>query len=280
MTSVCRRWIAAGLAAVLAAPASSHEFWIVPDRFTVARGDAVGVGLRVGTGWPGEDFGRQDRRIVRFAWIDASGERPLEGGEGDVPAGRVGEAASGTAIAVYRSTDATAELDAATFEAYLREEGLEQASAERAERGLSGAAVRERYSRCAKAILGVTSGRARARRTGPSPVDVTRPVGLDLEIVPLADPRDVLRARGMLPIRVTWRGAPARGLLVKAQRQGEPAVRITARTDADGRATVRLPSGGIWLVNTVRMQAAPEGSGFDWQSTWSSLTFEARSRNP
>ena len=105
----------------------------------------------------------------------------------------------------------------------------------------------------------------------------TRPVGLDLEIVPAVDPRGLGRG-GALPVRVTWRGAPAPGLLVKALSRDDASVHIAGRTDADGRATLQLPRGGVWLVNTVRIEAAPPGSGFDWRSTWSSLTFEASLR--
>lgn len=267
------RALSALLALLLGAPAAAHEFWILPDRFAVRRGDAIGLGLVVGTGWPGEPFALQTRRVVRFAWIDARGERPLDGSDGDVPAGRTVATAPGPAIAVYRSTDATAELDAAEFESYLRDEGLEHASAARAARGQSSAPVRERYSRCAKALVAVGGARRGVRATP----DVTRPVGLDLEIVPLVDPRTLHRG-GALPVRVTWRGAPAEGLLVKALAQSDPALRISARTDADGRAVVRLPAGGTWLVNAVRIEAAPGGADHDWRSTWSSLVFEAAPR--
>lgn len=267
------RLIGVVIAALLGAPAGAHEFWILPDRFSVGRGDAIGLGLVVGTGWPGEPFALQTRRVVRFAWIDAGGERPLQGTDGDVPAGRTVATAAGTAIAVYRSTDATAQLDAAEFESYLVDEGLEHASTARVSRGQSGAAVRERYSRCAKAILAV-GGARRGARAAP---DVTRPVGLDLEIVPLRDPR-TLRRGGALPVRVTWQGAPAEGLLVKALSRSDPTLRIAVRTDADGRAVLPLPAGGTWLVNAVRIEAAPAGADHDWRSTWSSLVFEAATR--
>jgi uncharacterized GH25 family protein len=268
-----RRLLAAALAALLGAPAAAHEFWILPDRFSVGRGEAVGIGLVVGTGWPGEPFARQERRVVRFAWIDAGGERVLQGNDGDEPAGRTVATAPGTAIAVYRSTDATAELDAAEFESYLREEGLEHAIAARAARGQAGAPVRERYSRCAKAVLAVRGARRGARALP----DVTRPVGLDLEIVPLLDPR-TLRRGGALPVRVTWQGAPAEGLLVKALARSDPTLRIAGRTDAGGQAVLQLPAGGTWLVNAVRIEAAPAGADHDWRSTWSSLVFEATPR--
>lgn len=79
-----------------------------------------------------------------------------------------------------------------------------------------------------------------------------------------------------LPVRVTWQGAPVEGLLVKALAEADPTLRIQSRSGHDGRTTLRLPAGGVWLVNVVRIEAAPAGSGFDWQSTWSSLTWVAQ----
>jgi uncharacterized GH25 family protein len=258
-------------AAGLAVPADAHEFWIEPERFAAAPGETVGVGLAVGAGWPGERFALQTRRVLRFAWIDARGERPFDGGEGDDPAGRATAGAPGTAWAVYRSTEAVADIDAATFALYLREEGLEHVQRTREAQGRADAPVRERFSRCAKALVTV-EGTGAGRPRGPDP---TRPVGLDLEIVPGVDPRT--RARGgALPVRVLWQGRPAPGLLVKALARDDPAGRATARTDARGRAVLRVPAGGVWLVNAVRIEAAAPGDGADWRSTWSSLTFEAR----
>lgn len=255
--------------------ADAHEFWIAPERFVAAEGEPLGIGLAVGAGWPGERFALQVRRVVRFAWIDAAGERALEGTEGDDPAGRAMPSAPGPAWAVYRSTDAEAAIDAATFATYLREEGLDHVARTRERAGLDEAPVRERFSRCAKALVTVV-GDARsqkARRT----LDPTRAIGLDLEIVPGRDPR-ALEAGGALPVRVLWKGRPAPDLFVKALARDGAAgasAAVGARTDARGRAVLRLPAGGTWLVNAVRIEAAPAGSGADWQSTWSSLVFEA-----
>ena len=82
------------------------------------------------------------------------------------PAGSaiVGEA--GTQWAGYQSRHYPATLDAAKFESYLKEEGLERVIAERKKRGQSGAPGRERFYRCAKSLLEVsgTSSIGFARR--------------------------------------------------------------------------------------------------------------------
>jgi uncharacterized GH25 family protein len=59
-----------------------------------------------------------------------------------------------------------------------------------------------------------------------------------------------------------------------------PAEKMSARTDKDGRVRFELRPGGMWLVKAVHMiPATPSnaaGSNAEWQSYWASLTFEMR----
>jgi len=56
-----------------------------------------------------------------------------------------------------------------------------------------------------------------------------------------------------------------------------PAEKLSARTDADGRVRLRLRSDGMWMIKAVHMVPAPAGADGDWASYWASLTFELRS---
>jgi hypothetical protein len=47
-----------------------------------------------------------------------------------------------------------------------------------------------------------------------------------------------------------------------------------ARTDARGEISVPVGHAGEWLLSVVRMLPCSERSEADWESTWSSLTFE------
>jgi hypothetical protein len=71
------------------------------------------------------------------------------------------------------------------------------------------------------------------------------PVGLGLEIVPLADPTR-LRAGGALAVRVLEDGRPLAGLPLRAIRSGRTPSSVT--TDASGEATLALDAGGPWLI--------------------------------
>jgi len=258
-------------AALLAGQAAhAHEYWLMPSRFTAAPGERIGIAHHVGAGWPGETLPRDPARVLRFALIDAAGQRPVSGAAGADPAGSAVMRAPGLAVVVYRSTPSPLTLDAATFESYLREEGLERIVALRASRGRSAEAGRELFSRNAKTLIAVGDASAPA-----GPFD--RPAGLDLELVPETDPRR-LAGGGRFAVRLLHLGRPLAGALIKAipKAPGEP--RLERRSDGEGRVAFDLPAPGVWLVNAVHMIEAPEGSGADWQSLWSSLTFELPGR--
>jgi len=84
---------------------------------------------------------------------------------------------------------------------------------------------------------------------------VTRPLGLPVEIVPAASPH-ALALGDALPLLVLRGGAPLAGARVAAGVVGAgvaPAMRprAVARTDAAGRAEVRLDVEGTWLVTAA-----------------------------
>jgi uncharacterized GH25 family protein len=259
-------------ALLLGTSAAAHEYWLMPSRFAVAAGERIGIAHRVGAGWPGETLPRNPARVRRFTLVDAQGERPIGGAPGADPAGIVALRSPGLAVAVYHSTASPLVLDAASFETYLREEGLEHVIAQRAARGASAEPGRELFVRHAKTLVAVGEPTAAA-----GPFD--RPVGLDLELVPETDPRP-LAGGGSVAVRLLHLGRPLAGVLVKAIPRAAGEARIERRSDGDGRVVLALPSAGVWLINAVHMIEAPPGSGADWQSLWSSLTLELPAAGP
>jgi len=254
--------------ALLPVAATAHEYWLLPDRFAAPAGEPIGIAHRVGAGWPGETLPRAPERIVRFALVDAGGERAIEGRAGADPAGAIALRRPGPAIAVYRSRTSSVRLEAEAFESYLREEGLDHVLAYRSRHGESGQPGVEIFSRNAKALI---------VGDGPTPASGTavwrRPVGLDLELVPESDPRRP-PSGGPLSVRLLFRGKPLAGAMVKALPKDGNERLLSARTDAQGRARLALNEPGVWLINAVHMIEAPAASGARWESLWSSLTFE------
>lgn len=253
-------------AGVLASAVSclAHAFWLQPSSFRPGAGTPVTIELRVGDEFPGDVIPRNDEKLRRFVSIvGASDEmKPIAGRDGRSPAGYVRLESAGTAIIAFENEPSRVELPREKFVSYLREEGLEKI-VERVPTDGDGV-QKELYSRCAKAIVNV-DGRGGA--------GFDRVVGMMLEIVPLVDPAG-LKPGDELRVRVLLGGKPLEGALVHV---GSPGVKehITGpRTDGDGVASVRVPSAGMWVLDTVEMVDAPAESGVRWRSNWASLSFE------
>lgn len=260
---------------VTAAPVSAHEYWLTPSRFRAAPGDAVTLGVFVGTGFRGEPKPFAATRSVRFELHGARRAdlaRAAVNGELTWAAFEMPDRDG--AMVAYQSNFATIELPADEFDAYLRLEGLSGPLAARAKLGGQAGPGRERYARCPKTwIAGARPGAARA----------TKPTGLPIEIVPLADPATA----APLPVRVLWRGRPLSGALVRAWNTalGSDGAPVDAAgrdslgpvqqviTDARGEARLNLAAAGEWMIAAVHMVPCPERREADWESWWASLTF-------
>lgn len=251
----------------------AHDFWIEPATFRPARATLLEVRLRVGDHGRGENLPRNEARIVRFELVDDTGAKPVVGRDGQEIAGFARVADDGAAIVAYASNHAFVEIDATTFERYLREKGLDDVARTRERRGERLEPAKELYSRSAKALIAVG---------GSSDGIHDRELGLPLELIVESDPRQTATTGDAKPevvARLVFRGAPLPGALVTALRLDGPpadadAAPIAGRTDADGRVRLRLGPGGTWLLASVHMIAASENArGASWESFWSSSTF-------
>jgi uncharacterized GH25 family protein len=255
--------LAVCLVAVLSLPLAAHDFWIEPSTFEPPVDSVVRVGLRVGPGFDAEAVVRDSQAIEAFFVAGPNGRQDVIGRDGFNPAGLFRVSAPGTLVVGYRSKPAPLKLDAAAFEKYLKEEGLERIVEARAKSGHSTADVAEVFSRSVKSVLLAGDG----ARDGHD-----RVLGLTLELIPERHPA-ALPADGLMPVRLLYQGKPLEGALVMALSQANKPSR-QARTDRNGRVVLAVDS-GVWMIKAVHMVPAPPASGADWESIWSSLTFKA-----
>lgn len=253
-------------------PVAAHEYWLAPSTFRAGAGDTVLIGALAGEGFVGERKRFAPGRTVRLV-VRAGREldlKPVASGA-DTTWARFAPADRGGLLFGYESDFATITLDAAKFERYLADEGLDGPLAARRARGDTGPG-RERYRRSAKSWLaGTDAGRA------------TKPFGLPCEIVPLSVPG----ASRQLRVRVLFEGNALAGALLNAWRQPlagdgrplDPARRDTVRvawsghTDDRGEAVVPVEDAGEWLLGVVHMIPSRDPAAADWESSWGSLTF-------
>lgn len=243
-----------------ATAASAHDFWLEPSTFHPRLGESVTVSLRVGQDFIGDVVPRSAQLIDTFVVRERGAEHPVNGFEGQDPAGYLRFDQPGLAIVGYRSKPYPLELPAPKFEEFLHTEGFDAILAQRRARNESQKPDHERFFRYAKALLVSGDGDDRG---------FDKPLGFRYELIPETSPATA----NHLIVRALFENKPLAGALVTAIEQDHPDVRFSARTDRQGRVTFDLPRGGVWLVKSVHMIAAPPGSGVDWESLWASLTF-------
>lgn len=260
---------AVALAVVSSLPLSAHDLWIEPSSFAPAVDSVMRVHLRVGELFSGDPVARNEAKLVRFAAVGPDGERPIAGRDGVDPAGILRIDRPGVWILAYRGRPSPVTLEGPAFEKYLKEEGLERIIEERRTRNETTRPGRERFSRSVKALV---------RAGASSTTGFDRPAGLPFEIILEADPFAPNATR--LPVQLHYNDAPLRDTQIVAIRRdamSRAAGRVawSGRSDGNGRATLGIGP-GAWLIKAVHMERAAPGSDAEWESVWTSLTFEIR----
>ena len=263
----CKTGFLAGLFLVAAALATAHEFWLQPAQFRVLVGATLPVRVLIGENFAGEPWAGRRRRLTRFVHVSPTDTASLL--SADTVATTVTLRQPGTHVVALVTNNAYLTLPAEQFNAYLKEEGLDNALLLRQQRNQLAAPGREAYRRCAKTL--VQAGPANPRDTARA---YARPVGLPLELVPEQNPY-LLRPGALLTVRVLRAGQPLPGALVQVWQQaaGQPAHATKFYSNQNGRVLFRLSTPGRCLVSTVHMAPTSDSAGAGWQSTWASLTF-------
>lgn len=246
---------------LIAMPLLAHDMWIEPSAFFVEKGQNIAIRLRVGQNLLGDPLPRSARLIQEFVVEDASGRRNVVGREGMDPAGLLRVMHPGSQVVGYYSRPSQVDLPAEKFHEYLAEEGLDAIAALRARRKESGQDVKESFSRCAKSLLSAAGG----------PASGDRLLGFPLELLAEKNPY-TMTAGESIPVQLIYDKRPLAGALVVAIHRMNPALKQSARTDKNGRARLKLGTGGMWMIKAVHMIPVEK----DYSSYWASLTFEMR----
>lgn len=252
---------------LLPSAAAAHDFWIEPSTFRPPAKTSVAVRLRVGEHYLGDPVPRKPAaQLIRFDAHAAGGTIQVTGAEGSEPAGSVAVPKGGLTLISYESKPAYVELNEDKLEQYYREEGLEFVRDMRKRSPFAREPWRELFSRCAKSLLMTGSASASG---------FDHRVGMRLELIPVKNPY-ANRAGIKLPVRLLYLGKPLAGALVVGIPKSHPDRKVSARSDAAGRVTLKLDQGGEWLIKAVHIAPAPAGARGQWESFWASLTFDLR----
>jgi hypothetical protein len=250
-------------ALILCATAFAHDLYLVSG----IAGAEGKVCARVGEAFPDSTNAVTRPRIelFRLNGTDLTGEVEDKQFCAPIPAEELAEAgqqlAPVVAEMVVRPT--FIKLEAKDFNEYIKGEGFKRVITARQKSGQTDAPGRELYSRYSKVIL--VGGRS-----------VTRALGHALEIVPEKDPT-ALKSGEALPVRVLFLGQPLADVQVAAVYSGVKMegheFPVVTRTDANGRAVLKLDRPGLWYARLIHMIPEANDPDFEWRSFFATVTF-------
>ncbi len=255
---------------------SAHDLWLVPARFVVAPGAKVAVAMNTGDTFPASESAVKPERIERAAVITADGSTSLTtfrgAGKSTLADVTAPQSAGGAIVEVVLEPIATKQ-PRASFDEFVRHEGLDAVAAQLARTSQRRAEEHRTYAKYAKTLLRVGDGAGAASL-------YSRPLGHRLEVVPEVDPY-ALASGEPLPVRLLFDGEPlANARIVVGSVDARTATQSNlpgVRTDAQGRARLQPGrAGGVHYVHALHMTPAVGRTDVEWESFWATLTFEAR----
>jgi uncharacterized GH25 family protein len=251
---------------LIIALASAHEFWLQPKKYRLATGEELKFNFKVGENFDGEDWDLKKHKVEKLELHRATTTTDLK--KMVKPDGRdrvtLKMDEEGTQLITMQSNYAFIELEAEKFNAYLKEDGLDDIAALRTKSGTTDKPAKELYGRFAKLLVQV----------GDKKTDTFKKiVGTPIEIVPLQNPY-TLKPGDYLECRILFNGKPLIDQMVKVWNKINSTTFLqNMYTEKDGTIKFPLSSSGPWMVSTVKMTES-QLPGADYQSSWSSLVFE------
>lgn len=255
------------IAIVFPLAAFAHDLYFMPERFRAQSGQPLAVAMHLGDSFPNSEVAPKIERVQSARLLGANGPIPLTGLRVAMKTviGTVTPQGEGTRVLVVEASPTSITMKPAEFEKYLRHEGLTSIVAERARREETGSPGRERYRRCVKGIVSV----------GAEDSFAQRPIGCLIEFVPQA-PISRAKTGDGFAVQLLFQGQPLAGAAVEVGWTNGKSHALTpgGRTDSQGNVVIPLKAPGIYRLHSVHMTRSDDPSAADWESYWTSLTFQ------
>ena len=252
-------------AAMSAASARAHEFWLEPSSYTLAPDKEISIRHIYDPFFKGDDLPFVTEWHPRYIVLDGGRERKVNGFDGDLPAVQIKFSEPGLKVFGYFGAYEPQTFDThAAFEKYAHKIGYGTLAERHKTLGKPETGIVESYARNTKLLLGV----------GDS-AGADRALGLPFELVAERNPYG-LAPGATLPVRLLLHGKPSAGMTITTFSAAAPENPTTTVTDRDGRAQIALSARGAYLLNAVHMFEPSPSAKADWESLWASLTFAIR----
>jgi uncharacterized GH25 family protein len=243
----------------------AHEFWLEPMKFRHAIGENAVINFKVGVNFFGEPWKPTAQKLDK---VELHSIKPLKDLKKQVKEGEkenltIQLAAEGTYMVVMQSAPAFSDLNAEEFNAYLKEEGLDDTYNKRKKTNALEKNGTEVYTRYSKILLQA------GKRTDDTYKKI---IGLPIEIIPQQNPY-TRKVGDPVKFIVRFNGKPLFGALVKVfNKQNNKTNVQTIYSQQDGSVETHISNGGAWMVSVVHMTPSTDPKA-EWQSFWGSLTF-------
>jgi hypothetical protein len=241
--------------------------WLEANSFRVpGPGELVLVRAGNGTIYERSENAVTPGRIARLILLGPGGaavDPPIPEVQGDWLHLAFTPQAAGTYSLALATRPNLIRLTGEEFTEYLMHDGIPAVLRQRERDGISGRDEVEQYSKHTKALLQVGS---------ISADDCSRPLGLEIEILPLQNPYR-LKPGDTLPVRVLFRGTPLSGLTLHAGSAGQTGKPFQVDTDTSGEARIPLSHPGRWYIRGIHLFPV-EAPDHSYESYWAALTFE------
>lgn len=261
--------------------AFAHEFWLQPNKYYLSKNDKLSVRFLVGENFTGENWKGNRKKVQQLIHylpdnkqVDIS-NLLSESIEGDSLQLQLQQ--DGTHVIVFNSTNSFINLDAEKFNAYLLEDGLQQALAFRKANGEDKKNGTEYYQRCAKTIVQVNDKFTK---------NCTQKTSLTLDIVPDRNPceekYDMYLNKKVYDnrFRIFFKGSTVKQQLVKHWYKNREGTIVQKNLTTNNRGWISIEQQpGINMISCVYMERNSSDSIAKWQSYWGSLTFETNKGN-
>lgn len=244
-------------------------WWMLPSNYFFEVGETARIGFVQGEDFKAEPWPLMQDQVVRLEHYRAGlGVKDLRASiqNDDRERLTVKFDRAGTHLLALQSTAQFKAWDAALFNAFLDENGLEDTLTKRKENGTGDKPAGARQVVYTKLLIQV----------GDTPDDVYKKVvGFPLEIIPERNPYS-LRSGDVMRFTILKNGKPLFGARVKVwNRKDNRTTLQNIYTEKDGTMETRLSSAGPWMVSVVQAEPS-KTAGAEWDTSSASLVFGIR----
>ncbi|MES1216615.1 MAG: DUF4198 domain-containing protein [Bacteroidota bacterium] len=245
---------------------SAHEFWLQPDKFIYTPGEAINIRFNVGENFEGENWSGDTSKVksLNFYYEDIVDDLTPAMGTEKGDSVQLSVLDEGTDMVTFNSKNSFIQLDTAKFNAYLLEDGLNEAIEYRKEHNETDSIGREFYQRSVKTIFQVGK-----EFTNTFQQQTDLPLDIILQQNPYA-----FKDSETLTVKVFFQNEPLKNKQVKIwHRENGKTILREMLTSEDGEISFEVTTSGEWMVSCVKMIRLENDPKANWQSYWGSCTW-------